>query len=48
MGNCLLDNSDENEIEEMSFECLYRLKREIQAASPKHGEKAYQAWEHMA
>jgi hypothetical protein len=44
----VLDNSDENEIEEMFFECLYRLKREIQAASPKHGEKAYQAWEHIA
>jgi hypothetical protein len=32
----------------MFFECLYRLKREIQATSPKHGEKAYQARERIA
>jgi hypothetical protein len=44
----ILDNSDENEIEEMFFKRLYHLKQEIQAASPKHGEKAYQAQEHIA
>jgi hypothetical protein len=43
-----LDDGNRMEIEEMFFERLYRLKREIAATSPKPGEKSRQVQERVA
>jgi hypothetical protein len=43
-----LDDENRTEIEEMFFERLYRLKREITLRSPKQGEKNHQVRERVA
>jgi hypothetical protein len=44
----VFNDETEAEVQEMFFERLYRLKREIKAATPKQGEKNYQARERVA